>query len=215
MPHRPPTRTTTTSADFSLRLRPSPFQAQGEISPGKNALLRCTTAGFTPPRLDHESFAEFRLLALLGSAFYPVPVHRLAVSIHASSPHSVTLMQLRFTSLVVINLREDLHLQECARAGRTKKGRVRPCLFLRQPRLRARFNPCQLFGGGGLLGFFGFLGRFGGLFGAGGSSHSGGCVRTGSSSGPRGGGNGVERDGSEGGGQNGQEGLVHGGLSKG
>ncbi len=27
---------------------PSPFQAQGEISPGKNALLHCTTAGFTP-----------------------------------------------------------------------------------------------------------------------------------------------------------------------
>ena len=24
---------------------PTPFQAQGEISPGKNALLRCTTAG--------------------------------------------------------------------------------------------------------------------------------------------------------------------------
>ncbi|MDG0836313.1 hypothetical protein EXH51_26765, partial [Pelomonas saccharophila] len=36
---------------------PSPLQAQGEISPGKNALLHCTTAGFTPPRLDHESFA--------------------------------------------------------------------------------------------------------------------------------------------------------------
>ncbi|MEY4564943.1 MAG: hypothetical protein RLZZ618_4220, partial [Pseudomonadota bacterium] len=34
-------------------------------------------------------------------------------------PHSVTLMQLRFASLAVINLREDLHLQECARAGRT------------------------------------------------------------------------------------------------
>ena len=30
---------------------PSPFQAQGEISPGKNAILHCTTAGFTPPSL--------------------------------------------------------------------------------------------------------------------------------------------------------------------
>ena len=28
---------------------------------------------------------------------------------HASFPHSVTLMQLRLTSLVVINLRRDLH----------------------------------------------------------------------------------------------------------
>ena len=30
-------------------------------------------------------------------------------------------MQLRFASFAVINLREDFHLQECARAGRTKK----------------------------------------------------------------------------------------------
>jgi hypothetical protein len=28
---------------------PSPFQAQGEISPGKNAILPRATAGFTPP----------------------------------------------------------------------------------------------------------------------------------------------------------------------
>ena len=109
------------SADFSLRVTTSPFQAQGEISPGKNALLHCTTAGFTPLRLDHKSFAVFGPLALLGNAFYPVLVHRLAVSLHASSPHSVTLMQLRFTSFAVINLRWDLHPQECARAGRTEK----------------------------------------------------------------------------------------------
>ena len=98
---------------------PSAFQPQGEISPGKNALLHCTTAGFTPLRLDHESFAVSGPLALLGSAFYPVLVHRLAASLHASSPHSVTLMQLRFTSFAVINLRRDLHPQECAHAGRT------------------------------------------------------------------------------------------------
>ena len=60
-------------------------------------------------------------LDLLGSAFYPVLVHRLAASLHASSPHSVALMQLRFTSFAVINLRRDLHPQECARAGRTTK----------------------------------------------------------------------------------------------
>ena len=41
--------TTTASADFSLQFAPSPFQAQGEISPGKNALLHHTTARFTPP----------------------------------------------------------------------------------------------------------------------------------------------------------------------
>ena len=34
---------------------------------------------------------------------------------------AITLMQLRFASFAVINLREDFHLQECARAGRTHK----------------------------------------------------------------------------------------------
>ncbi len=89
--------------------------------PGKNALLHCTTAGSTPLRLDHESFVVSCPLALLGSALYPVLVHRLTASIHAASPHSVTLMQLRFTSFAVINLRRDLHPRECTHAGRTKK----------------------------------------------------------------------------------------------
>ena len=40
--------------------------------------------------------------------------------LHASFPHSVALMQLRFTSFVVINSRRDLHPQVCAHAGRTK-----------------------------------------------------------------------------------------------
>jgi len=34
---------------------------------------------------------------------------------------SAALPQLRFTSFAVASSREDLHLQECARAGRTKK----------------------------------------------------------------------------------------------
>ncbi|CAH2811270.1 MAG: hypothetical protein CBCREVIR_2867, partial [Candidatus Burkholderia crenata] len=36
-------------------------------------------------------------------------------------PRSVTLTQLRFTSFAVVNSREDLHLQDCAHAGRTRK----------------------------------------------------------------------------------------------
>ena len=39
-------------------------------------------------------------------------------------------MQLRFTSLTVTSLREDLHLQECAHAGRTKLEPRRARLFL-------------------------------------------------------------------------------------
>ena len=71
--------------------------------------------------LDHESFAVIGLLALLGTASYPVLVHRLTASLHASSPRSVTLTQLRFTSFAVVNSREDFHLQDRAHAGRTKK----------------------------------------------------------------------------------------------
>lgn len=41
--------------------------------------------------------------------------------LHASSPRSVALTQLRFTSLAVINSRRDLHPQECAHAGRTRQ----------------------------------------------------------------------------------------------
>jgi uncharacterized membrane protein len=43
-------------------------------------------------------------IALFGIAFYPILVHRPADSIHASSPQSVALMQLRFTSLTVTSL---------------------------------------------------------------------------------------------------------------
>jgi hypothetical protein len=79
------------------------------------------TAGFTSLILDHKSFAEFSPLALISTAFYPILVHRPADSIHASFPRFVAASQLRFTSLAVVSLREDFHLQEYAHAGRTKK----------------------------------------------------------------------------------------------
>jgi hypothetical protein len=98
---------------------PSPFQAQGEISPGKNTILPRTTAASTPLRLDHQSFAVPGRLASLGSASYAVLVHRLAGSLHASSPRSVALTQLHFTSLTVVRSREDFHLVDRAHAGHT------------------------------------------------------------------------------------------------
>ena len=107
------------------RLNPVTLSGENEISPGKNALLHCTTAGFTPPPFGHESFAVTCLLALAGAAFYPTFVHRPAVSIHASSPHSGALMQLRFTSLVVTNSRRGL-----------TPLRVRPCWAHKQNGLR-------------------------------------------------------------------------------
>jgi len=69
--------------------------------------------------LDHKSFAVHCLLALAGAAFYAVRVPRLAASLRASFPRSVTLAQLRFTSLAVVYSREDFHLQDRAHAGRT------------------------------------------------------------------------------------------------
>ena len=108
--------TTTASADFSLRVSTSPFQAQGEISPGKNTLLHRTTAGFTPPPLGHKSFAAYCPLALLSSAFYPVLVHRLTVY----DPHF--LPTVSHPSAVV------LHFVRCGQltGGLTPPG-VRPC----------------------------------------------------------------------------------------
>src|SRR5471030_3179371 len=79
--------------------------------------------------LDHKSFAVSCPLALIGTAFYPVLVHRLAVSLHASSPRSVAFPQSRFTSFAVVSLREDLHLRECAHAGRTRKRQPKPPSF--------------------------------------------------------------------------------------
>lgn len=107
-------------ADFSLRpLGSLPFQAQDEISPGKNAVLLCTTARSTQLLLDHKSFGAMCPLALIGHASYLVLVHRLTDSLHTSFPRSVTLPQLCFTSFAVVSSREDLHLQDCAHAGRT------------------------------------------------------------------------------------------------
>jgi hypothetical protein len=56
------------------------------------------------------SFAASGPLALLGSAFYAQFLFiGSRFMLHASSPHSVALVQLRFASFVVINLRRDLH----------------------------------------------------------------------------------------------------------
>ncbi len=113
---RPMLATTTASADFSLRVSTSAFQPQGEISPGKNALLHCATAESTPPYFDHKSFAVFGPIALLGNAFYPVLVHRLAVYAPRflptlGRPHAVAL-----------------HFVRCGQlAGGLAPPRLRPC----------------------------------------------------------------------------------------
>jgi hypothetical protein len=113
---------TTTSADFSLRAQvPSPFQAQGEISPGKNAILpRTLRRIYTMPALTTRAS---RFLAR--SPCCTAPHMRFLsigsrVTFHASFPRSVALTQLHFASLAVVGSREDLHLQDRAHAGRTR-----------------------------------------------------------------------------------------------
>src|SRR3981081_3600889 len=89
--------------------------------PGKNIDHRCTTAGSTSPCLGHEGFAVCCPLALLGSAFYPVPVRRPAASLPASFTPASRSDALRFASLAVTSSREDFHLQVDAHAGRTSE----------------------------------------------------------------------------------------------
>ncbi len=113
---------TTTYADSSLAdpLR-CPFW-HGARSPG----VRTHSFAAQPPDLRRlalitRALRLFCPLALLGCAFYPVLVRRLAASLHASFPQAVALLQLRFASFAVIDLRRDLHPQGCAHAGRKKK----------------------------------------------------------------------------------------------
>lgn len=92
---------------------PSPFQVRGEISPGKNAILHRTTAGFMLPPFDHKSFAVYCPHTLADIALHPILVHRLTASTHAISPHSVPLMQLRSTSFAMISSRRDFYPRDC------------------------------------------------------------------------------------------------------
>jgi hypothetical protein len=67
-----------------------------------------------PPDLHRFALITRASRSLARSPYLAVPSIRFLFigsqfTLHASFPHSVALMQLRFTSLVVINLRRDLH----------------------------------------------------------------------------------------------------------
>ena len=100
----------------------SPFQAQDETSPDKNANLHRTTARFTPLTLIPESFVVTCPLALVNCASDLVSIRQPAASLHASFPRSVALPQLRFTLIDGDISHEDSHLEVGAHAGRTRKG---------------------------------------------------------------------------------------------
>jgi hypothetical protein len=93
-----------------------PFRHKARSPQVRVALLHRTTAAFTPPCLDHESFVVSCPLALLGSAFYAVLVHRLAIYAPRFLP---TLGRPRAVALHFV--RRDQLTTGLAPAG------VRPC----------------------------------------------------------------------------------------
>ena len=113
-PALPPT--TMTSAETLLRQRRRPFRREAGLPQVRAALLHHTAAASTPRRLDHKSFAVCGPLALLGSAFYAVLVHRLMIY----AP--------RFLPTVDYSSAVALHFAHCGQltAGLTP-ARVRPC----------------------------------------------------------------------------------------
>jgi len=98
---------------------PSPFQAQARSPQVRTRSFPAQPPDLRRPSLGHNGFAVSCPLALLDVASYPVLVHRLAVSLHASSPRSVALTQLRFALLAVASSQADFHRQDRAHAGRT------------------------------------------------------------------------------------------------
>ena len=93
-----------------------PFRHEARSPRVRNTLLRRTTAGFTPLRLGHKSFAAFGPLALLGSASYPILVHRL------------TVYAPRFLSTVARPSAVALHFVRCGQlTGGLAPPGVRPC----------------------------------------------------------------------------------------
>jgi hypothetical protein len=121
-----PAPTTTTSADFSLRHKPSPFQALGEISPGKVRTpsshirrIHATSPWSQELRGSLPTRSAWRRL-LCGSCSSA----RL-FTLHASFPRSVTLTQLRLILLTVTSSQRGLHPLVCAHAGRTKQKTAR------------------------------------------------------------------------------------------
>ena len=114
-----------------LRLSPPPFQAQSEISPGKNAILPRTTAAFTPPEPRPQE---------LRSHLPARPARRRLVSSSCPSARGFascflpTLGRPRAVALRFVRCGQltDFHPQDRAHAGRTRKRQRRNAAFVRE-----------------------------------------------------------------------------------
>ena len=117
-----PAPATTTSADFSLRQRRRPFRHKARSPQVRTHTFIAQPPNLRHPSLGHKSFVVPCPLALLGNAFYPVLVHRLATYAPRflptlGHPHAVAL---RFA-----------HCDQLA-AGLAPAG-VRPCWAHKKP----------------------------------------------------------------------------------
>jgi hypothetical protein len=105
-PWRPRYPTTTTFADFWRRIATSGFHSRGQTSPGKNALLHCTTARFTPSDPWSQKLLGF-MPARLGQQRLlsgSCSIHRLTIYDPRllptlGHPHAVALRFARFDQL--------------------------------------------------------------------------------------------------------------------
>jgi len=134
-----PAMATTTSADFSLRHGRRPFRHEA-----RSPQVRTHTFIAQPPHLRHLALVTRALRFCARSPCLAAPSMQFLFigsrfMLHASSPRSVTLTQLRFTSLAVTSSWRDLHPQVCAHAGRTQK-KTPPSWAAASPRGR-RWNP--------------------------------------------------------------------------
>ena len=137
-----PALTTTTSADLSLRQSRRAFTHKA-----RSPQVRTHTFTAQPPHLRHLALVTKASRFLARSPCLVAPSMRFLFigsrfTLYASSPRSVALTQLRFTSLTVTSSWRDLRPQVCAHAGRTKErpGACRPglCWVRRKPLMRSR-----------------------------------------------------------------------------
>src|SRR4051794_18788296 len=134
---QPPRRPTTPSADFCAVVRRpcGPLSPAGlpsdtmQISWGKPSVLPRTSAGFTLSALDGYGLCDRQPARPAVAASYPVPVRRIATSLHASFRRSLAVPPLRFTrASPPSGCTGDFHPQDAGHAQHTNAARrLRRC----------------------------------------------------------------------------------------
>src|SRR4051794_3722708 len=134
---QPPRRPTTPSADFCAVVRRpcGPLSPAGlpsdtmQISWGKPSVLPRTSAGFTVSALDGYGLRDRQPARPAGAASYPIPVRRIAISLHASFRRSLAVPPLRFTrASPPSGCTGDFHPQDAGHAQHTDAARrLRRC----------------------------------------------------------------------------------------